>query len=76
MFFGCYKQLNIRLKKIFRKNDLLYELCIKGYRMDKKHLTLNSRGNTLKALKKVGCRGLKRHKKSVIYYTLECSKGY
>ena len=76
MFFGCYKQINIRLKKIFKKNDLLYELCIKGYRMDKNYLTLNTRGNTLKALKTVGCRGLNSDKKSVIYYTLKWSEGY
>ena len=46
------------------------------YRIDKNYLTLNTRGNTLKALKTVGCRGLKSDKKSVIYYTLKCSKGY
>ena len=44
--------------------------------MDKNYLTLNSRGNDLKLLKTVGCRGLKSNKKSVIYYTLECFKGY
>jgi len=44
--------------------------------MEKDFLTLNTRGNTLKALKTVGCRGLKSDKKSVIYYTLESSKGY
>ena len=76
MFFGCYKQINIRLKKIFKKNDLLYKLYIKGYRMDKNYLRLKSRGNSLKALKKVGCRGLESDKKSVIYYTLKCFKGY
>ena len=63
-------------KKLINKYDLLYELCTKGYKMDKNYLTLNSRGNTLKALKTVGCRGSKRHKKSVIYYTLKCFKGY
>jgi hypothetical protein len=44
--------------------------------MDKNYLTLNNWGNTLKALKTVGCRGLKSDKKSVFYYTVECSKGY
>ena len=41
-----------------------------------KFLALNSSGNIMKSLKKWGCRGLKSDKKSVIYYTLECSKGY
>jgi hypothetical protein len=34
--------------------------------MDKNYLTLNSRGNTLKALKTVGCRGLKSDKKCIL----------
>jgi hypothetical protein len=59
----------ININKLLAKNFLKDELCIKGYRMDKNYLTLNSRGNTLKALKKVGCRESKRYKKCNILHS-------
>ena len=43
--------------------------------MDKNYLTL-SRGEYSERLITLGCRGSKRSKKSIIYYTLRSVKGY
>ena len=69
-------EIGLNIKKNILKKWPSVWIVYQGIQDGQKLVTLNSWGNTLKALKTVGCRGLKRHKKSVIYYTLKCFKGY